>query len=266
MPRFAGDVLPVSFPGQVLAVADRLDTLAGVFLLGKKPTGNRDPFGLRRAALGVVRILIEKNLDVDFNEAVVAATVQQPITNEDRNANREAMYAYIIERLRGYFVDGDFGFSVDMFESVRVLRPASLVDFHARLVAVADFLTLDAAVTLAAANKRTANILRKAGVAEHETGRAGVDTALLKEDAERVLYHALQSAENDVAPLIKKRSYADTLRRLAELKVPVDAFFDDVMVMVDDDALRQNRLALLSELRALFIGVADISRLTPTQG
>ncbi len=266
LPRFAGDVLPVSFPGQVLAVADRLDTLAGVFLLGKKPTGNRDPFGLRRAALGVVRILIEKNLDIDFNEAVVAATVQQPITNEDRNANREAMYAYIIERLRGYFVDGDFGFSIDMFESVRVLRPASLVDFHARLVAVADFLTLEAAVSLAAANKRTANILRKAGLAEHETRRAGVDTALLQDDAERVLYHALQSAENDVAPLIRKRAYADTLRRLAELKVPVDAFFDDVMVMVDDETLRQNRLALLSELRALFIGVADLSRLTPTQG
>lgn len=266
LPRFAGDVLPVSFPGQVLAVADRLDTLAGVFLLGKKPTGNRDPFGLRRAALGVVRILIEKNLDIDFNEAVVAATVQQPITNEDRNANREAMYAFIIDRLRGYFVDSDFGFSVDMFESVRVLRPVSLVDFHARLVAVADFLTLDAAVSLAAANKRTANILRKAGMVEHETGQPGVDTALLHDDAERVLYHALQSAEKDVAPLIKKRSYADTLRRLAELKVPVDAFFDDVMVMVDDDTLRQNRLALLSELRALFVGVADISRLTPNQG
>ncbi|MGI9308495.1 MAG: glycine--tRNA ligase subunit beta, partial [Gammaproteobacteria bacterium] len=266
LPRFSGDVLPVSFPGQVLAVADRLDTLAGVFLLGKKPTGNRDPFGLRRAALGIVRILIEKNLDIDFNEAVIAAAVQQPITNEDRNANREAMYAYVIERLRGYFVDGDFGFSIDMFESVRVIRPASLVDFHARLVAVADFLTLDAAVSLAAANKRTANILRKAGLAEHDAGQPGVDTALLQDDAERVLYHALQSAEKDVAPLIKKRSYADTLRRLAELKVPVDAFFDDVMVMVDDQTQRQNRLALLSELRALFIGVADISRLTPTQG
>jgi len=265
LPRFAGDILPVSFPGQVLAVADRLDTIAGVFLLGKNPTGNRDPFGLRRAALGIVRILIEKDLDIDFNEAVIAATVQQPITNEDRNANRDAMYDYIIERMRGYFVDGDFGFSIDMFESVRELRPASLVDFHARLVAVADFLTLDAAVSLAAANKRTANILKKAGLDEQETGTAGVDTALLRDDAERVLYHALQAAEKDVAPLIKKRSYAETLRRLAELKVPVDAFFDDVMVMVDDEAVRQNRLALLSELRALFVGVADVSRLTSAQ-
>ena len=266
LPRFAGDILPVSFPGQVLAVADRLDTLAGVFLLGKKPTGNRDPFGLRRAALGVVRILIEKNLDIDFNEAVVAASVQQPVTNEDRNANREAMHTYVMERMRGYFVDGNFGITVDMFESVRVLRPASLVDFHARLVAVADFMTLDAAVSLAAANKRTANILRKAGLADHDAVLPEVDSALLHDDAERVLYHALQSAEKDVAPLIRKRSYADTLRRLAELRVPVDAFFDDVMVMVDDEALKQNRLALLSELRALFIGVADISRLTPTKG
>ncbi|MGI9202595.1 MAG: glycine--tRNA ligase subunit beta [Woeseiaceae bacterium] len=265
LPRFAGDVLPVSFPGQVLAVADRLDTLAGVFLLGKKPTGNRDPFGLRRAALGVVRILIEKNLDIDFHEAVVAATVQQPITNEDRNANREAMYDYIVERMRGYFVDGALGFTAEMFESVLLLRPASLVDFHARLVAVADFLTLDAAVSLAAANKRTANILRKARLDEREAGAAGVDTALLQEDAERVLFHALQSAEKDVAPLIRNRSYAEALRRLAELKIPVDAFFDGVMVMAEDPALQQNRLALLSELRALFMGVADVSRLTAAQ-
>jgi glycyl-tRNA synthetase beta chain len=175
------------------------------------------------------------------------------------------MHDYIIDRMRGYFVDGALGFSVDMFESVRVLRPSSLVDFHARLVAVADFLTLDAAATLAAANKRTANILRKAGMDDIEAGSAGVDTSLLQDDAERVLYHALQSAEKDVAPLIRKRSYAETLRRLAELKVPVDAFFDDVMVMADDEALKKNRLALLSELRALFMGVADVSRLTATQ-
>lgn len=265
LPRFAGDVLPVSFPGQVLAVADRLDTLAGVFLLGKKPTGNRDPFGLRRAALGVVRILIEKNLDIDFHEAVKAATVQQPITNEDRNANREAMYDYIIERMRGYFLDGAAGFTADMFAAVLELRPTSLVDFHARLVAVADFLTLDAAVGLAAANKRTANILRKADLDETQTRAARVDTALLQDDAERVLFHALQSAEKDVKPLLKNRSYAETLRRLAELKVPVDAFFDGVMVMADDAALKQNRLALLSELRALFMGVADVSRLSSPQ-
>ncbi len=265
LPRFAGDVLPVSFPGQVLAVADRLDTLAGVFLLGKKPTGNRDPFGLRRAALGVVRILIEKNLDIDFLEAVKAAAVQQPITNEDRNANREAMYDYIIERMRGYFVDGAAGFSADMFAAVLSLRPASLVDFHARLVAVADFLTLDAAVSLAAANKRTANILRKANLDEPESGATEVDTALLQDDAERVLFHALQAAEKDVTPLIRNRSYAEALRRLAELKVPVDAFFDDVMVMADDASLKQNRLALLAELRGLFMGVADLSRLTAPQ-
>jgi len=265
LPAFAGDVLPESTAGQILAVADRLDTLAGIFLVGKKPTGNRDPFGLRRAALGVVRILIEKDLDIDFAEAVVAAAVQQPITTEDRLDNRDALYDYIIERLRGYIVDGQNGFTADMFEAVKDRRPASLVDFYARLTAVADFVNLDAASGLAAANKRTANILRKANLADGEVESLAVDSAMLEDDAERVLFHALQSAQKDVAPLIEARAYSDALRRLAELRTPVDAFFDGVMVMVDDESLQQNRLALLVELRALFLGVADISSLTPQE-
>ena len=264
LPRFAGDELPASVSGQVLAVADKLDTLAGVFLLGKKPTGNRDPFGLRRAALGVVRILLEKNLDINFGEAIMAAAVQQPVSTDDRNENREAMYEFVIDRLRGYFVDGDNGISADMFDAVRVRRPASLVDFRDRLLAVADFMTLEPAVALSAANKRTANILRKSNVTDG-AGLASLDTALLQDDAERVLYHAMQAAQKDVAPLISNRAYADALRRLSELRTPVDAFFDDVMVMTEDAAIRQNRLTLLVELRALFLDVADISRLTPAQ-
>jgi glycyl-tRNA synthetase beta chain len=204
LPRFAGDALPESVSGQVLAVADKLDTLGGVFLLGKKPTGNRDPFGLRRAALGVVRILIECELDIDFSEAVIAAAVQQPVSSDDRNQNRDLMYDFIVERLRGYFVDSDAGITADMFEAVRVRRPSSLVDFHDRLKAVAHFMTLEPAVSLAAANKRTANILRKAEAKQDEPGT--VDSALLEDDAERVLYHAMQSAQSDVGPLLADRA------------------------------------------------------------
>lgn len=263
LPRFSGDDLPESGAGQVLAVADKLDTLAGIFMLGKKPSGNRDPFGLRRAALGVVRILVECNLDIDFGEAVVAAAVQQPVSTDDHNNDRDLLYEFIIDRLRGYFLDSCKELTPEMFEAVRLRRPSSLVDFRDRLMAVAEFMQLEPAVSLAAANKRTANILRKSAA---ETGEhASVVTALLSDDAEIVLYHAMQSAQNDVGPLVRKRAYAAALQRLAELRTPVDAFFDDVMVMADDEAVRANRLALLGELRALFLDIADISRLTPSQ-
>ncbi|MBT8443572.1 MAG: glycine--tRNA ligase subunit beta, partial [Gammaproteobacteria bacterium] len=261
LPRFAGDDLPATTPGKILAVADKLDTLAGIFVLGKKPSGNRDPFGLRRAALGVIRILIEGGLDLDFSGAVVAAVVQQPATDDKQGSVREELYDFIADRLRSYFVDGEGGYTTDMFEAVRARRPASLIDFRERLEAVAEFITLEPAVSLAAANKRTANILKQAGY----DADGGLETALLTDDAERVLYHAMQSAQSDIAPLLDERRYSDSLRRLAELRTPVDSFFDDVMVMADDEAVRNNRLALLAELRALFLDVADISRLTPAQ-
>ncbi len=264
LPRFAGDDLPSSVAGQLLAVADKLDTLAGIFMLGKKPSGNRDPFGLRRAALGVVRILVEKNLDIDFAAAVTAAAVQQPVAGDARSQNREAMYDFIIERWRGYCLESVEGITGDMFEAVRVRRPTSLVDFRERLRAVADFMSLEPAVSLSAANKRTANILRKA-VDEGDAALQPLESGLLTDDAERVLYFAMQAARKDVTPLIKRRAYSETLRRLSELRTPVDAFFDDVMVMTDDPVLRNNRLALLAELRALFLDVADISGLTPAQ-
>jgi glycyl-tRNA synthetase beta chain len=261
LPRYAGDALPASSAGQILAVADKLDTLAGVFVLGKKPSGNRDPFGLRRAALGVIRILIEKHLDLDIGEAVKAAVVQQPASGDDHGAIGKALIEFILERLKRYFLEQELELTADMFEAVRARQPASLVDFRDRLMAVANFITLEPASSLAAANKRTANILRQA---EYEGG-AGLDTGLLADDAERVLYHAMQAARQDVTPLVDKRAYAESLGRLAELRAPVDAFFDDVMVMTDDEALRNNRLALLAELRSLFLDIADISRLTPAQ-
>jgi glycyl-tRNA synthetase beta chain len=261
LPRYAGDDLPSSEAGQILAIADKLDTLAGIFVLGRKPTGNRDPFGLRRAALGVIRILVERRIDIDLASIVEAAVVQQPASGDNQGATRDALHDFIMDRLRSYFLDGDGGFTTDMFEAVRVRGPRSLVDFRERLVALSGFVEMEPAVSLAAANKRTANILRQADRADG----GSLDTALLQDDAERVLYHAMQSARQDVAPLIDKRAYADSLRRLAELRTPVDSFFDDVMVMTEDQALRNNRLALLAELRALFLDVADLSRLTPAQ-
>jgi glycyl-tRNA synthetase beta chain len=261
LPRFAGDALPATTAGQILAIADKLDTLAGVFVLGKKPTGNRDPFGLRRAALGVIRILIEKNLNIDVGEAVKAAVVQQPASADDHGATSDELAGFILDRLKSYFLENESALSADMFEAVRARRPASLVDFRDRLMAVADFIALEPAVSLAAANKRTANILRQAGYADS----GELDAGLLTDDAERVLYHAMQSARKDVEPLIRKRAYAESLGRLAELRTPVDSFFDDVMVMTDDESLRNNRLALLAELRSLFLDIADISRLTPAQ-
>ena len=262
-PRFAGDELPASGTGQILAVADKLDTLAGVFALGKKPSGNRDPFGLRRAALGVIRILVEKSLDLDVYNAVKAAVVQQPAAGADHGSVRAELFDFIMDRLKSYFLEQNDAYTSDMFEAVRARRPSSLVDFRQRLDAVAEFIKLDSAVSLSAANKRTANILRQAGI--DGGSDIALNSNLLTDDAERVLYHAMQSARKDVAPLVAKRAYGASMRRLAELRVPVDAFFDDVMVMTDDEAQRNNRLALLSELRTLFLDVADISRLTPAQ-
>lgn len=262
LPRFAGDRLPETAAGQVLAVADKLDTLAGAFVLGKKPSGNRDPFGLRRAALGVIRILVEQHLDLDIGEAARAAIVQQPASGDDHGATGESLNEFIVERLKSYFLEKEPRLTADMFESVRLRQPASLVDFRERLMAVAGFITLEPAKSLAAANKRTANILRQAGDAAGDTA---LDSALLADDAERVLFHAVQAARQDVAPLIARRAYTEAFARLAELRVPVDAFFDDVMVMSDDASLRNNRLALLAELRSLFLDIADISRLTPAR-
>lgn len=261
LPRFAGDYLPTSEAGQVLSVADKLDTLAGIFVLGKKPSGNRDPFGLRRAALGVIRILIEKSLDVDLAEAVKAAVVQQPASGADHGVLREKLYDFLVDRLRRYYLDQAAGISTEMFEAVRAKRPASLTDFDQRLKAVAAFSRLEPAASLAAANKRTANILRQAEYKEE----GKLDKALFSDAAETALYESVEAAQQSVRPLLEKRAYTDALTRLAELRQPIDTFFDEVMVMTDDDAVRLNRLALLSELRTLFLDIADVSRLTPGQ-
>ncbi len=260
-PRFAGDDLPASTDGQLLAVADKLDTLAGVFSIGKKPSGKRDPFGLRRAALGIVRVLVECEIDLDLQATILAAVAAQPALNsEDKTAPAEIateVSAYISDRLRRYFLDRDPGLATETFDAVLARNPASLVDFDRRLAAVQSFIALDEAASLASANKRIANMLRQAG-GDYD---AEVIQTLLQDPAEKALYAALSSAGEAVQPMLAEHQYTEALSALAGLRGPVDRFFDDVLVMADDEALKNNRLALLAGLRALFLDVADISRL-----
>ena len=254
LPRFAGDSLPQSTDGQILALADRIDTLAGVFAIGKKPSGNRDPFGLRRAAVAVVRLLVECELDLDLGELIAAAVAAQPGARTEDNFSDE-LYTFISERLRRYFLDRDTKLAAETFDAVLARRPSTLVDFERRLEALKAFIKLKEAASLAAANKRIANILKK------ESSDAAVNDSLLSDPAEIALAKALGEARDVTAPLLAEREYGDVLTRLAGLRQAIDRFFDDVMVMADDPAVRSNRLALLRDLRALFNGVADISRL-----
>jgi glycyl-tRNA synthetase beta chain len=256
-PRFAGDSLPASLDGQMLAMADRLDTLAGIFTIGKKPTGNRDPFGLRRAALGIVRLLVECDLDLDLKDMIAVSVDAQPPGKLDAAELQAELYAYISERLRRYFLDRDSGLDTETFDAVLVRQPSSLVDFERRLDAVQAFIKLDAASSLAAANKRIANILKQAG----DQGDVAIKEKLLTDTAELALWSALKAARESLDPMLEQREYTAALNELAQLRGVIDKFFDDVMVMADDDATKTNRLALLAELRALFLDVADISRL-----
>ncbi len=283
-PRFAGDALPHAGVSQAVALADRIDTIAAIFSIDEKPTGTRDPFGLRRAALGILRISVEARLDLDLpsliervltllreqaeSRQVPAGAESRPkvASGSDDKAPRERIedvYSYIMERLRAYYLDADvatrggIAVTTEMFDAVLATRPASPLDFDARLRALAAFLALDAASSLAAANKRIANILRKS----EAVPAPAIRSDLLGIDAEKNLYASLQALRPDVEPLLEQRRYSDALQRLANLREPVDRFFDTVMVMDPDADLRGNRLALLSELRQLFLRTADLSRL-----
>ena len=258
LPRFSGDALPATEAGQVLAVADRLDTLAGVFSIGKKPSGNRDPFGLRRAALGVARILVECELDVDLDALIGIAANAQPAGKLSGDELAGEVRAFIDDRLRRYFAGRDETLSTETFDAVLATAPSSLVDFDARLKAVQTFTALDAAESLAAANKRIDNLLKKS---DGEASAVEVAPKRFEEEAETALHASLASVRESVRPLIDERRYEAALEALAGLRGPVDRYFDDVMVMVDDKAVRQNRLALLRDVRELFLEVADISRL-----
>ncbi|MEN8204702.1 MAG: glycine--tRNA ligase subunit beta [Pseudomonadota bacterium] len=253
-PRHAGDELPATATGQALAIAERLDTLTGIFAIGQRPTGDRDPFGLRRSALGLLRILIEKQLDLDLRLLIETATLQFPEGLEAANISND-LFAFMMERLRAWYLDA--GYEVHVFEAVLARQPTRPLDFDQRMRAVRTFRDLSEADSLSAANKRIRNILRKA-----ETAIPGhYDKTLFQEPAEQALAAALEELDTLTTPLFKQRDYTSALCKLAALQTPVDAFFDNVMVMADDEALRDNRLALLQALSDLFLQVADISLL-----
>ncbi len=257
LPRFAGDELPVSNAGMAVALADRIDTITGIFAIGQKPTGTRDPFGLRRAALGVLRLVVERRLDLDLVQLIDHVADSLPAAGQ--GDWRAGVYDYIMERLRAYYLEEGTtaAITAEMFDAVLANRPGSPLDFDARIRALQTFLTLTDAPSLAAANKRIANILRKA-----EQGAAGVVSAeFLTEAAEKTLFDQVLAMERATAPLIGRREYGQALAKLASLRPSVDDFFDTVMVMSEDRAVRENRLALLARLRKLFLHVADLSRL-----
>ncbi|KGI76610.1 glycine--tRNA ligase subunit beta [Oleiagrimonas soli] len=277
-PRHAGDAIAAQPLARVLAVAERLDTLAGIFAVGMKPSGNKDPFALRRAALGLARTLIEGKLDIDLRAALTEALQLLPDAalaaglkpgkngakpSLDAGARRTALgqelYAFVLDRLRGYYADQGIG--GDVFEAVVAVTPASLVDFDRRLRAVVEFAGRPQAASLAAANKRVGNLLRKQADEGVDAAAAKVDPAKLMEDAERELAVALDAASQESDRLVEGRDYAAALARLAELQAPVDRFFDEILVMADDPVLRANRLALLARLQDRFLAIADIARL-----
>jgi glycyl-tRNA synthetase beta chain len=252
LPRFAGDRLPATRTGQILAVADKLDTVLGIHAIGQPPSGEKDPFGVRRAALGSLRIAIECGLNIDLEQCLLAAAGGLPGKLKAADAV-PACFDFMMERLRRYYVDQ--GARADVFESVLVRRPTRPLDFHHRVRAVTEFSRRPEAESLAAANKRIRNILRQAG----DAGPGRVEEALLTEPAERELAQAVQRAEKEVLPLVERGDHMAALSILAGLRSVVDAFFDKVLVMSEDDAVRRNRLALLGQLSALFLRTADIS-------
>ena len=252
LPRFSGDKLPATKTGISIALADRLDTLTGIFGIGLKPSGTKDPFALRRASLGIIRILRKHSLTLNIPDLINTACKLHgdSITSQDV---RDEVNTYIMERLKGEFTDE--GYSVGLVNSVASVQPASLPDFEQRIEAVSEFSKLDEAENLAAANKRIHNILRK----NTESLPGTTDPALFENQAETDLFNAVTEKEESIKPLIECNDYKGILSTLATLKQPVDTFFDDVMVMADDDRVRLNRLSLLQRVTRLFLLVADVS-------
>ena len=258
MPRFAGDRLPSNPIGQVLALAEKLDTLVGIFSIGQIPTGDKDPFGLRRAAIGCLRIIIECDLDLDLRACLEITAKQFDVSLASVDAV-DPVFNFMMERLRRYYADTDI--SNDIFEAVLSLSPVRPLDFHQRIQAVRKFSSMAESESLAAANKRIQNILK-----QNESSLANdVNKELLEESAEKLLVSALDTISVKVQPLLENSKYADTLTTLAGLRDPVDNFFDEVMVMCDNEAIKLNRLALLNKLNTLFMTIADISKLQGQQ-
>lgn len=254
LPRHAGDALPDSPEGAVLALADRLDTLAGIFAIGRKPTGDKDPFALRRAAIGVLRILVEKQLPLDLHRLMEVALAAQPVSAA--KGTLAAMLDFMLERQRSWYLER--GIRHDVFDAVAARQPASPLDFEQRLRAIQTFLQRPESPALTEANRRISNILRK----QDKQPGGQVDTALLQEAGEKTLHRQLESLRSQVETRLDKADYAGALAVLAGLREDIDTFFDQVMVMAEDQAVRENRLALLIQLREQFLKVADISRIS----
>jgi glycyl-tRNA synthetase beta chain len=254
LPRHAGDDLPASNCGRAVAVADRLDTIVGIFAIGQKPTGVKDPFGLRRAALGVLRIMIETPLDIDLEQLLKqAATGLADRVEADAAVND--VFDYMMDRLKAYYADR--GITADVIDAVLACRPTRPADFDLRVKAVTEFRKLPEAESLSAANKRIRNILKKSD----EEYPAQPDAAIFAEEAERKLFNKVMELTPVVDPLFAAGNYTQALKLLAALRESIDGFFDEVMVNCEDANLRRNRLALLSSLAALFLSAADLSRL-----
>ena len=254
LPRHASDKLPVIAAGQVVAIADRIDTLVGIFAIGQKPTGVKDPYALRRAAIGVLRILIECQLDLDL-EVLIDEAAKLLSDKVDAEKAKAEVFDFMLERLRAYYLDRDV--PVDVFDAVSALRPGRPLDFDKRIKAVTAFRALPEAESLAAANKRVGNILKKSEI----EASGSVVECLFEEEAEKVLFSKLASLRSNVEALFDVGDYEQALRELSSLREPVDAFFDSVMVMADDESVKNNRMALLAQMSALFMRAADLSRL-----
>ncbi|MDG2249222.1 MAG: glycine--tRNA ligase subunit beta [Gammaproteobacteria bacterium] len=255
LPRFAGDKLPESTTGAILAIADKLDTMVGLFGIGQPPTGSKDPFALRRSAIGILRILVERELDLNIMKAISASIAAHGDTSFQVDT-AELVFNFLLERFRAWYQES--GISSGVFQSVFVIKPQRPLDFYHRIQAVNSFNKLSEAVALSAANKRVSNLLSKQEIVS-EPRNCNVD--LLVEPSEKVLHEAIQDKMLEVGPLFEEGNYTAGLQSLSTLKQSVDVFFDNVLVMHEDERIRANRLALLQELRALFLLTADISYL-----
>lgn len=253
-PKFSGDTLPQSITSQSLAIADRLDTLVGIFAIGQTPTGDKDPFALRRAALGVLRILIENGLDLDLLH-LIKITAKQHNKGINPTGAESDVLDFMLDRLHAYYLDK--GIRPDVLDAVLSTKPTKPLDINNRLLAVDAFRQRAEAESLAAANKRIGNILKKVkGELPNK-----IDEKLLQENAEKELHQILTTLDDKVQSLINAAKYQDALAELSTLRENVDQFFDDVMVMADDEKLKNNRIALLNKLHGLFLQIADISKL-----
>jgi glycyl-tRNA synthetase beta chain len=255
MPAFAGDTLPTTQAGICVALADRIDSLVGLFGLGQIPTGSKDPFALRRASLGVLRILVEKEIDIDLGQ-LIDWSIESTWETEPKAETKATLTEYLLDRFSAWYKDQ--GIATEVFQSVRALDVTNALDINNRVQAVNAFSGMNEAQALAAANKRVSNILAKNG---GDSVATEINTLLLSAEAEKVLAAQVAAKQTQVQPLLAAAQYKEALAALADLRAAVDAFFDNVMVMADDEAVKNNRLALLKQLQGLFIAIADISLL-----